>query len=131
MSSIVVPVNFTDNSANAARYAADLALVTGADIHLLYVFQIPVSLSEVPMPEAAYENLRESGLDLLNRLQKELTTRTFGKIQVTTDMQTGNVENLIETSCASKKPFLVVMGASANTLENILVGSSTIRALHH
>jgi nucleotide-binding universal stress UspA family protein len=131
MSSIVVPVNFSQNSANAARYAADLALVIGADVHLLYVFQLPVSMSEVPMPEAAYDSFRDSGLDLLNRLTEELTTRSFGKVRITSLMQTGAIEQEIESFCELKKPFLVVMGASANTFENLLVGSSTIKALRH
>ena len=131
MSSIVVPVNFSANSANAARYATDLAFAMGADIHLLYVFQLPVSLSEVPMPETAFDNLRNSCLELLSDLQQELTTRTFGKVRVTTLMQIGAVEQVIESFCKLKKPLLVVMGASGDTFENLLAGSSTKRALHH
>jgi nucleotide-binding universal stress UspA family protein len=131
MRSIVVPVNFTANSANAARYAADLALVVGADIHLIHVFQIPVSVSEVPMPESVFEELRDNGIELLAGLQAELTSRTSGKIAIITDMETGGVETKIETYCKDKKPLLVVMGTSGESLQNGLSGSTTVRETRH
>lgn len=131
MRSIVVPVNFAPSSANAARYAADLALAIGADIYLINVFQIPVSLAEVPMPQSVFDEVRDSGLELVENLKTELTERTGGKIKITADMQTGVVEAKIEAVCKQEKPFLVVMGASGNNLENIINGSTTIRAVRH
>ncbi len=93
MRSIVVPVNFSPNSANAARYAADLGMAIGVDIHLINVFEIPVSLSEVPMPESVFQELRESCTEQLDELRAELVRRTTGKIAITTDMETGGVES--------------------------------------
>ena len=112
MRSIVVPVNFAPNAANAARYAADIALAIGADVHLIYVFQIPASVSEVPLPESAFDTMRDSGFELLNNLQTELAKRTAGKVRVTTDLEIGGTEAKIESYCKQKKPFLVIMGAS-------------------
>jgi nucleotide-binding universal stress UspA family protein len=129
MKPIVVPVNFSENSANAARYAADLALSIGAEIQLLYIFQIPMSMSEVPMPEAAYEGLQNSGREMLDSLSHELFRRSRGKLHIHTHMEIGTVEGQIEKFCAEKEPLLVVMGATGRGLENALTGSNTVRAV--
>jgi nucleotide-binding universal stress UspA family protein len=131
MRSIVVPVNFAPNAANAARYAADIALSIGADIHLIYVFQIPTSVSEVPLPDSVFESLRDNGYELLNTLQTELTKRTSGQVRVTTELEIGGIEARIESYCKVEKPFLVVLGASGHTLESVVNGSTTVRAIRH
>ncbi len=43
MKNIIVPVNFSANSDNAALYAADMALAVDAHIHLIYVLRLPVT----------------------------------------------------------------------------------------
>ena len=131
MKPIVVPVNFSENSANAARYAADLALSIGAEVQLLYIFQIPMSMSEVPMPEQAFEDLQGSGREMLDNLSHELFRRSRGKLHIHSDMEIGTVEGQIEKFCAEKEPLLVVMGATGGGLENALTGSSSVRAVRH
>lgn len=131
MRSIVVPVNFAPNAANAARYAADIALAIGADLHLIYVMQLPASVSEVPLPESVFDTLRDSGYELLNDLRAELTKRTGGKVGITTDLEIGGTQGKIESYCKQIKPFFVVMGASGDTLENVINGSTTVRAIRH
>lgn len=131
MRSIVVPVNFAPNATNAAHYAADLALTIGAELHLIYVFQIPTSLAEVPVPESVFNEMRDSGLELLDDLKTGLTQRTSHKIRITTDMEIGGVEARIDAFCKEHKPFLVVMGASGHQLENVINGSTTVRAIRH
>ena len=129
MKPIVVPVNFSENSANAARYAADLALSIGAEIQLLYIFQVPMSLSEVPMPESTFEELQGSGREMLDSLSHELFRRSRGKLHIHTDVETGTVEDQIEKYCNDKEPLLVVMGATGGGLENTLTGSNSLRAV--
>ncbi|GGA94449.1 universal stress protein [Puia dinghuensis] len=129
MKSIVVPVNYTKNAANAARYAADLALSLGADIHLVYVFEIPLTLSEAPLPPGAFEELELGKVTLLRDLKRELTARTTEPLNITTTIEVGNVETQLEVFCKTKDPFLVVMGASGNGIDNIFAGSNTILAV--
>lgn len=131
MRSIVVPVNFAPNAANAARYAADIALAIGADLHLIYVMQIPASVSEVPLPDSVFDTMRDSGYELLTDLQTELTKRTSGKVDITTDLEIGGTEAKVEGYCKQIKPFLVVMGATGHNLENVINGSTTVRAIRH
>ncbi|HVU57939.1 MAG TPA: universal stress protein [Puia sp.] len=129
MRTIVVPVNFTPNSSNAARYAADMALVAEADLYLLYVLQLPVSVAEFPLNDYVFNEMQESGAEALKQLQEELLKRTEGKINVSTHMEIGAVEAKIEEYCKEKHPFIVVMGASGHTLETALTGSNLTAAL--
>jgi len=131
MRSIVVPVNFAPNAANAARYAADIALAIGANLHLIYVMQIPASVSEVPLPESVFDTMRDSGYELLTDFQTKLTKRTGGKVGVATDLEIGGTEAKIESYCKQIKPFMVIMGASGDTLANVINGSTTVRAIRH
>jgi nucleotide-binding universal stress UspA family protein len=60
MKSIVVPVDFSTCSANAARYAADLALAIKADLHLIHVILVPVTAAELNMTESVYRDFHVS-----------------------------------------------------------------------
>lgn len=129
MRTIIVPVNFSKNSNNAAHYAADMARGMGAEIILVHVFEIPMVISEVPTPEYVLEEMRDANFRLLEDLAADLLKRTDLKIKVSIDLEIGNVEKKIESFCRNKHTFMVVMGASGNSLQNTLNGSTTIRAL--
>lgn len=131
MRSIVVPVNFTETSACAARYAADMAAAIKADLHLVYVFQPPVSAAEIPLPESIYVEMQDSGLELLQELSDQLVKHTAGAVKIFTDLEIGGIGPRLEAFCRFRDPFLVVMGASRSGLENVLEGSRTIRAMRH
>ena len=131
MRTIIAPVNFTPNSKNAARYAADMALAVQADLYLLYVLQLPVSVAEFPLNDYVFNEMRESGVEALKQLSEELVKRTEGKVAIFVHMETGPVECRIEEFCQEKHPFVVVMGASGHSLETALAGSSVVAAIRH
>jgi len=89
MKSLVTPVNFSVNSHNAARYAADLAELVGADIHLLHVLQIPLTNIDVPTTEYIMGELQTAAEESLNELKQELVKRTCGKVQDTLQWKLG------------------------------------------
>lgn len=131
MKSIVVPVNFSESAANAARYAADMALAAGADVHLFHVLQAPVRTSQVILPEYAVETLQENARFLLQRLADELGKRTYGKTRITTDIETGDLEYRLEKFCQDKQPLVVVMGTSGNFMQRAMVGDHTSTVMQH
>jgi nucleotide-binding universal stress UspA family protein len=131
MRNIIAPVNFSPNSNNAARYAADLALATQAKLHLLYVLQLPVSIAEFPVTDYAFNAMQEAGAESLKNLWEELVKRTEARIDILFHMEIGTVEHSIETFCEGKAPFAVVMGASGNTLERAIVGGNVVAAIRH
>lgn len=117
MKHIVVPVDFTANSANAARYAADLALAVHSNLYLVYIFQPPFSAAEIPLPESVYEKMQQDGLDLLNELSDELILRMNYRVRVFTKMVTGGVE--FRAFCREQDPLMVVMGASVDSFRHL------------
>lgn len=112
MPSIIVPVDFTDSSDNAARYAADMAAAIGAELHLVHVLQVPPIPREVPIPDYALDELRDNGFNSLKTLAEELTQRTGGKVSIATDLETGLPKTRVKDFCEWKKPFLVVVAPS-------------------
>ena len=49
MKTIIVPVDFSKASVNAANYALELALATKASMALFHVYAFPMPVSEVPV----------------------------------------------------------------------------------
>ncbi|HTI94832.1 MAG TPA: universal stress protein [Puia sp.] len=129
MKNIIVPVNFSANSNNAALYAADLALAVDADIHLIYVLQLPPTTSEIPMTDYVFDEMQRNGELSLASLSEEIVKRTRLQVKVTSLMEIGSVEPVLEEYCNRLKPFLVVMGATGNTLETTIAGSTTVKAM--
>jgi nucleotide-binding universal stress UspA family protein len=117
MRTIIVPVNFGANAANAARYAADLALATGTEIRLVHVIHTPSVFAPHPMPDFLFKELQESGYLLLNRLRTELVKRTGGKVRMEIDLEVGNIKQVMKVYCGRYDPFLVVMGAAGSAPE--------------
>ena len=74
MKSLLVPINYTDNAANAARYATDLALSIEADIHLLHVMDLGF----------AFEETEEKGRELLYSMRATLLERSRAQIAIST-----------------------------------------------
>jgi hypothetical protein len=108
MRSILVPVDFTEHTANAARYAADMAAAISADIQLIHVWRIPEVTADGPLANDVLEEIRNSCLSSLDNLATELIQRTGCKVHVTTHFETGDMGTSIETFCLWKNPFLIV-----------------------
>jgi nucleotide-binding universal stress UspA family protein len=131
MRTIVVPVNFSPNSINAAYYAADMARTIGAEINLISVMQSPAATSGLPMPGYAFEEMRDSNYDLLTSLSAELLKRTNNQVEVSVALEIGGVQNKLETFCGNKRTFLVVMGASAGSPQNNLQETNAVSTIRH
>jgi len=127
MRTLVVPVDSSENSVNAAHYAADLALAIDADIVLLHVIQIIATPSVMP---AGYvlENIERSGTDLLEKLSADVKARTHGQVTVNILLEAGNVEVKIEEVCRRLHPFAVVMGAPEASFSSAFAGSPAVDA---
>lgn len=130
MRTLLVPVDNTDSSANAARYAADMALAIDGELHLLHVVRIPVMPAEAPVGYL-FDQREKDGLALLKDLSKELTERTRGQVTIHTWQVTGGVEYQIAECSRKLRPFAVVMGAPRNSVWGAIGGSPAVDAARH
>jgi len=70
MKTIIVPTDFSPISTNAMNFAADMAVNINASLMLLHVYQVPVSMTDVPVVMVSSEELRKSSEAKLQEIKK-------------------------------------------------------------
>ncbi len=112
---ILSPIDFSENSLNALRYAAAYARTTGAAISILYV----------DSPDDATDALKENlSIDHLMDLLKK--SDYLSGIKTNAIFETGNVAALILEAAQKNDIDLIVMGTQgAGNLKRNLVGTIT------
>ena len=132
MKTIIVPTDFSPTATNAMTFAADMAVNINASLMLLHVYQVPVSMTDVPVIMVSSEELRKSTVAKLEEIRNSIKNRTAGKIKVYTDVRMGDVSDELEDVCKSIRPFAVIMGTrGASGVERVLFGSITLKAIRH
>jgi len=132
MKTIIAATDFSSSSLNAVNYAADLAESLNAKLVLLNVVEIPMAASEVPVPETVFEDMVSMADHDLDNLVLGLMDRSEGKLDLSTKVVLGTVATQIKEVSDDYQPFAIVMGKKAgNSLERILLGSSTLSSVKH
>jgi nucleotide-binding universal stress UspA family protein len=132
MKTIIAPTDFSSSSLNSVNYAADLAKASGAKLILLNVVRVPITVSEVPMPEPVFEEMIDLAKQDLDDLAAKLTNRTKGEIKVSTEIMVGTVQHQIAEISNREKPFAIVMDMrGGHNIERFLLGSNTLSATRH
>ena len=132
MKTIIATTDFTPASLNAVEYAAALALSLNAKLIILNVVEIPLAASEVTVTENYFEEIVDLAGQDLDNLRSGLEERTGGKLDLTAKVVVGTVAAQIKEVSDDYQPFAVVMGKkTGNSLERILLGSSTLTSVKH
>ena len=130
MKTLIVPTDFSPAAENAAIYATDLGIAIQADLLLLNVVQIPVTVVEVALTENEYEEMLQEAIKSLAELRAQLLVHAgTGKITIRTKVVVGTIEFELEQACKQEKPYLVIMGTKeSGSTERLLIGSNTLYA---
>lgn len=132
MKTLLVPTDFSATALNAANYAADMALVLGADLLLFHVYQVPVAVTDVPLVLLSVDDLKKNAIEKLAKLKTDLEHITSGKLNIATEARLGNTNDELENVCESINPFAVIMGTMGHSaIERTLFGSTTLKAIKH
>ena len=132
MKTIIVPTDFSPVATNAMNFAADMAENINASLMLLHVYQVPVSMTDVPVVLVSADELRKNSEAKLQDLKESLTQMTSGKIKIYTEARMGDVLDELEDVSKQIKPFAVIMGTRGTSgVERILFGSTTLKAIRH
>jgi len=132
MKTIIVPTDFSAISNNAIDYAADLAKATGSSILVFHAYQVPVSMTDVPIVLLSVEDLQKNNEAKMDDLKNSLQERTGNAIKVYTETKLGDTVDELEDICEKVKPFAVVMGTKGATgMERVLFGSTTLTTIRH
>ena len=117
---IVVPIDFSDASEHAARYACTLARNLGSSVYLIHVLEQPVrgplsSFEAGGAGERLYRGARERLAALAGHL---------GGLRITTEVRSGKVAEEINDCAIAYGADLVVMSTRGLTgLPHLLLGS--------
>lgn len=133
---ILVPVDFSDYSKNAAYFALKLAYVYGAEVKLLNVFNSPV-VDMIPFTDAAsiqvdidisyqilQKNAKEQLLKLFHEMRKYADKHGMDSIKIGYSLREGFASYGIIDMCRRYNPGLIVMGTKSEGFRSTeLVGS--------
>jgi nucleotide-binding universal stress UspA family protein len=129
MKSILVATDFSASADNAINYAATLARNTGATLLLLHVYQIPISMSDVPVLMVSAEELRNNADMGLKKSQEQLK-KMFPGLTVQTESRLGDVVSEIQDLCEKHQPLAIVVGKhGASGVERFLFGSTALSVI--
>lgn len=132
MKTIIVPTDFSPVATNAMNFAADMAVNINASIMLIHVYQVPVSMTDVPVVLVSVDELKKSSETKLQELKESLIHITSGKIKVYTEARLGDVSDELEVVCKHIQPFAVIMGTKGTSgIERILFGGTTLTVIRH
>jgi nucleotide-binding universal stress UspA family protein len=132
MKTIIVPTDFSPIAGNAMEFAVDMAMQIKASLLLLNVYQVPVTVSEVPVAIVSVDDLKKNSEEKLKELVREIEKKTAGQIKLYLEARQGVVVDELHDLCHTVQPFAVVMGATgAGALERTFFGSTTVMAMRH
>lgn len=132
MKTIIIPTDFSPIATNAMNYGVDMAKAINANIILLHVYQVPVSMTDVPVVVVSVDELKKEAEERLTVLKASVEHITSGKLKVYTETRLGDVVDELEDLCNKIKPVAVVMGTKgASGIERAMFGSITLTAIRH
>jgi len=133
---ILVPLDFTKHSKNAAYFAVKLAFVYGAELKLLHVFNSPI-VDMIPFTDAAsiqidvdisyqilQKNAKEQLLKFYHELLKYAADNGMQSLKIGYSLREGFASYGIIDMCRRYKPGMIVMGTKGQGFRSTeLVGS--------
>lgn len=130
MKTIIIPTDFSQAATTALHYGIEMAKAINAEIHLLHVYQVPVSFTDTPVVLMSVDELKSAAEKQINLLKNEVIHIAPASIKVHAETRLGSVPDEIENYCNEVKPFSVVMGSKGKSgLEKVLFGSNTLTVI--
>jgi nucleotide-binding universal stress UspA family protein len=132
MKKFLVPVDGSDTSRRALRYAAALARKTGAALHIVHAHEEPIYYGElsVYVPRGRFEKLQH---DYSRSVLDAAAQRMKGTgVHYTTEVLVGPIGTTIARCARSLKCDGIVMGTRGmGAVGNLVMGSVATKVLHH
>ncbi|MCB9232274.1 MAG: universal stress protein [Bacteroidia bacterium] len=132
MKKILVPVDFLENSFQAALYAGHLAAQARGEVWLLNAYHIPVQMPDMPisMMEIKRQEAAANMKNLMDRLRKEGGWPEGSGPVLKPQVREGLAVDLVVELALEEKMDLIVMGTQgAKGLEELIFGTHTTSVL--
>jgi len=126
---LLLPIDFSPQSAIAARYAFEFAKGTGARIRMIHVVESPYEFPSRKEEYVTHERM-VAKMEMEKIRNGFLDTDGFGEVEVDIELLEGPVTNTLLSAIRENPLQLVVMGLSEKKdLNKVLFGSVTNRVL--
>lgn len=136
MKKILFPTDFSETALNAFHYALELASRSGADLHLLNVFKIPIVDANMPgeLINQMNQELREQSRKHLESLVKNTLLSSgkydFDKINFKYEVKQGfPVDEIIYTAGQLEVDMIIMGTTGASGFKEIVIGSNTSKLI--
>lgn len=128
MSTILVPIDFSETAENALEYAIHLANYISADIKLLHVDSIPLVNNEFQDLSYAINKSREEYNELLKEKALQIKKSNILLGDVSYQAESGDLKTTIGIYISEKDIDLIVMGVTGHetALGKALFGSNAV-----
>lgn len=128
--SIIAPTDFSEPSTHALQIAVDLAKLTGAEIHLVHAYQVPI----YAMPDGAVlarpEYLQEITDEVARQLDHATSKHNGSGVKMRSHVVMGTPFQEINRVAKEVGAGLIVMGTHGRSgLTHFLLGSVTERVV--
>ncbi|QEC42004.1 universal stress protein [Pseudobacter ginsenosidimutans] len=127
MQNILVPVDFSPVSRNAAIYAAELAKQFNAKLVLFHAYMLPTPVSEVPYVMVTADEMQKENEALIKKEADQLHD-TY-KIEVEWLVQIGIASDEIKQLAKDKNSDIIVMGMKGAGGLDKIIGSTTTNVI--
>jgi len=132
MKNMIAAVDFSPVSANAARYAVQLAEFYKANVWLYHSYELPVTHIEYGYPFVTFAELQNASDFQMEELAKELARAARQPVTINTKVEMAGFITGLQSFCKEVNADMVVMGITGKgALTRLLIGSNTIHAIHH
>lgn len=108
MAPVLVLVDLSNSSLNAAKYAADVSAALRTRLVMVHVVQLAEVCLSLSSEETDFNKVQNKRVAWLNELKKHLLARTDNKIEIESIILHGEPESELEKFCASQTPVLLV-----------------------
>ena len=128
MTKLLIPTDFSEASENATNYAIEMANALSAEIVLLHVNQIPVSVSEFGITAYDVSEMKTESLVTLKGLAEKIKKSYPHISKVEYYAEIGNSADVILEYAKNKNFEFVIMGNNghgSNFIKNI-IGSTSV-----
>jgi nucleotide-binding universal stress UspA family protein len=131
MNSLVALTDFTPAADNAALYAARLAHALGTGLVLLHVYQLPISMNDMPLLVVSPDELKNNSDAGLQRTREQLLQEVPG-LNIRIESRLGDVNDEINQFCKEIPVMALVMGTHHYSgLEKVLFGNTAVSVVRH
>ena len=133
MKTVIAAIDFSPASRNAARYAADLAVSLKADLLLVNVVEMPVTIGEVPQSGYALDQIVNDSERELIMIKDELVKYVADKIDVDITVPVGSITYSLQEEARQENACCLVLGTDSLTpAEHLLIKNhalATVRSV--